>query len=89
MNHQSPNPMNPTEQAPDLTFALALQALRRQSGLSQVQASELLGVPRSTWQAWEAGLRVPASYVAAGVIQQFKAVVPQSVETAKTPASTR
>lgn len=55
--------MNNTE------FSSTLLALRQKTGLSQVRAARLAGVPRSTWQSWEAGVRTPPSYVQALIVR--------------------
>lgn len=56
------------------TFAECLIAMRATKGLSQVQASERCGVPRPTWNAWEAGRRVPAVYVQESILKRLSEI---------------
>lgn len=44
---------------PDLTFSTQLTKLRKAKKLNQEQASELLGISRSTYANYEVGAREP------------------------------
>lgn len=56
-------PMAVTERAHKQRNPLAhrIRALRHQTGITQQQAAEAAAIPRSTWQRWELGERVPRS----------------------------
>lgn len=45
---------------PDLTFSTQLSKLRKAKKLNQEQASELLGISRSTYANYEVGAREPS-----------------------------
>jgi DNA-binding transcriptional regulator YiaG len=49
-----------------------LKAARAAKGLSQARASELLDIPKSTWEQWESGLRTPPAYVLRLVIHELE-----------------
>lgn len=51
------------------TFSQTLLNARQTTGLSQVRAARIAGVPRATWQSWEAGHRTPPEYVQAMILR--------------------
>lgn len=51
--------LNPLEQEEYFSFACRLRELRQEAGLSQEQASDLLGIERSTYAYYETGRSVP------------------------------
>lgn len=58
----------------NMTFSEKLKSARAETGLSQVKASAALGVPRRTYENWEAGSRVPAEYVQESVLKKLEEI---------------
>lgn len=48
-----------------------IKEARKEAGLSQLQMSEQLGIPRRTIEDWERGVRIPAAYVEKLVVEKL------------------
>ncbi len=69
------------------TFGEALQALRKQKGLSQQEFAELLPVSRSSVANWEADRRLPSASTIAQIANLLEADVTQLFDAANEDVS--
>ncbi len=58
-----------------------IKSMRVDTGLTQRQASAVLGVPLSTLRKWEQGVAVPPSYVAEMVERELARIARKKGET--------
>lgn len=59
-----------------------IRAIRRQTGLSQARFAARYGIPKRTIEDWEAGQRVPPSYVLALLERAVSDDYPEPVTSA-------
>ena len=50
---------------------MTIKEARMAAQLSQAKAAELIGVPKRTWEDWEAGRRTPPDYVERLIVEKL------------------
>ena len=51
-----------------------IKEARHEAGLSQQKMSDLLGIPKSTIEKWEMGIRNPPAWAAALIIEKLESM---------------
>ena len=54
-----------------MTFAEALKAAKKAAGMTQVQMSEQMEIPKRTIEDWERGINVPPEYIQRFVLKEL------------------